>query len=110
MRKNLQKVFDAFLLGKADKGVSTKNGTACSTDGTKIFSYRLMIAERLPNGLVRVIEPNSTATTNKQINDIRCALGPRKVMCDHTDCSSNDEMAQECARDRQRKWDERLRG
>lgn len=62
MRKNISKVIQAFQAGK---GFFDKT---CSTDGNRIFSYRMQIAERLEDGSVSIVSesesPSKTTTTH----------------------------------------------
>lgn len=62
MRKNIQKVLAAFEAG------IPHNEKTCSTDGTKLYSYRMLIAEKTPQG-IRVVSlaESPSRTTSAQI-------------------------------------------
>ncbi len=91
MRKNIQKVIDAYLNHKAAKGDSKET---CSTDGERIFSYSTLIAERLENGFTKVVAENGfSRTTKMQIRAVESELGRH---CGHTECLEHEFMAVEC--------------
>lgn len=72
MRKNIGKVIEAYKLRKTARGDS--NGS-CSTDGERIYSYAMVIAERLPDGTTRfATEDGCSRTTASQIRAVRLAL------------------------------------
>ncbi len=100
MRKNIVKVIEAFCRHEKAKGDSKET---CSTDGEKIFSYSTVIAEYLPNHLIKIKDENGfSITTRSQIRAIRQYLkGSGKIACNHTDCNSlgNDTMMVICAKD-----------
>ena len=56
MRKNIQKVINAFI---HEQSCHEKT---CSTDGNKVYSYHMVIAERRRNGIY--IVPASKAPSN----------------------------------------------
>ncbi len=63
MRKNIQKVLEAFARGEA------LGGQTCSTSGQALFSYNLCIGYRKPNGDVVLLEYGKapSATTRSHI-------------------------------------------
>lgn len=73
MRKNLQKVVEAFQHHTAKVGDAKRT---CSTDGQSIFSYRMEIARRLPNGKVALLEYKKapSQTTRSQVSALSFAL------------------------------------
>jgi hypothetical protein len=74
MRKNIKAVIQAFERGEA-KG--TPRDT-CHTDGTRVYSYAMLIAERMPNGVVRIVDVSEgpSVTTRGQIRALHVALVP----------------------------------
>lgn len=95
VRKNIQKVIEAFVQGRAAKGDSKGS---CSTDGMSIYSYRMEIARRNPDGSVWVMERGPTATTNAQIRAIEQELAPLIPCRVHEDCLRYPELGWECKR------------
>lgn len=72
MRKNIQKVIEAYKQGKAAKGDS--KGT-CSTDGNRIFSYSTIIAERVGDKTVIVGGEGISRTTTAQLRAVKVSFG-----------------------------------
>jgi len=74
MRKNMEKVIACFKAGQACKGDSTGS---CSTDGNRIYSYAMVIAERKPGGKVAVVprETSPSKTTTSHIDACLKAFG-----------------------------------
>lgn len=73
MRKNIQRVIDAYKQGKSAKGDSK---ATCSTDGTKVWSYWTVIAERQTDGSTKVVsEDGFSRTTKSQIRALNYELG-----------------------------------
>ena len=69
MRKNMINVIEAF---KAGKSCSEKS---CSTDGVRVYSYQMIIAEKV-DGAVKVVpvEKAPSNTTRSQIYALRQAF------------------------------------
>jgi len=72
MRKNIQKVIQAFKDGKAIQGDSKRT---CWTDGRNLYSYNMLLAKRFDNGskdMIVVIseEYSPSRTTTAQIRAI----------------------------------------
>ena len=114
MRKNIQKVLDAFLARRSARGDA--KGT-CSTNGSSIYSYALEIARWNPDGSVWIYPGASTRTTNSQISACRRTLCHLLEFCDrHEDCRAYPELARACAtrsrergeRDRSRRYTRRF--
>jgi hypothetical protein len=68
MRKNIQTVVNAFILGQY------ANEKAIHTDGTTLFSYAMPIARKRGNAWV-VRAKGPTQTTNTHINGCKYILG-----------------------------------
>lgn len=76
MRKNIEKVIEAFKQGKPAKGDSK---ATCHTDGEVVYSYALPIAIRSPGRFgcadeVKIREDYPTATTRSQISALFSAF------------------------------------
>lgn len=73
MRKNIARVIKAFREGYQDHGDSK---WTCSTDGQTIWSYKMRIAWREPDGSVKVVPVSDgpSVTTKSQIRAILLAL------------------------------------
>jgi len=72
MRKNIQKVIQAFKDGKAIQGDSKRT---CWTDGRNLYSYNMLLAKRFDNGgtdMIVVIDESyaPSRTTKAQIRAI----------------------------------------
>lgn len=67
MRKNVQKVMEAFDVGRAS------GGTTVYTDGNTVFSYDMPIAQRI-DGRIEVITDGPTMTTKQHIGAVRSYL------------------------------------
>jgi hypothetical protein len=62
MRKNTQAVLEAFKVGK-----SASDGTI-STDGTNVYSYNMLIAQRDKRGNIQVIEYNKAPSHTTRLH------------------------------------------
>lgn len=73
MRQNISKVLTAFQAGQPATGDS--KGT-CSTDGQTVWSYRMPIAWREPDGSITIVarEKGPSRTTKSQIDACRLRL------------------------------------
>lgn len=77
MRKNVNKVVEAFKLGKAAKGDS--KGTI-RTDGRNIYSYDMLVAKRFSDNYGKEMyvvisdEYSPSITTTKHIRQIQSSL------------------------------------
>src|SRR6185369_5025170 len=73
MRKNIEAVIAAFNAGKSHQEKT------CRTDGRVIYSYALVIAERLPNGSVKILDEGASPsrTTTAQIRAVRMGAAPK---------------------------------
>lgn len=71
MRKNIGKVIEAFRSGKA------LHDKTCSTDGSRIFSYRMPIAERRNDGSVSIVSEGESPsrTTTSHIRAVSLVFG-----------------------------------
>jgi len=70
MRKNILSVIRAFLRREC------KNERTCSTDGSRIYSYNMMIVEALEDGTVWIASERESPsrTTTSQLRACRFAL------------------------------------
>lgn len=66
--KNVEKVFEAFLEGNAHQEKTIQ------TNGSEIFSYNLLIAEKRGLDNIWVRDPDSTKTTNSHIRELKKLL------------------------------------
>lgn len=66
MRKNIGNVIAAFKAKRAH------HEATCSTDGDRIYSYRMLIAERRDNGSIWVMprDVSPSRTTTSQIDAV----------------------------------------
>lgn len=72
MRKNMAKVIAAFEQGLAASGDSKRT---CYTDGDRVYSYAMLIAERTADG-IRIVEYASapSATTRSQVRALEVSF------------------------------------
>jgi hypothetical protein len=73
MRKNIEKVIAAFKAGKSASGDSKKT---CSTDGERIYSYAMRIAERHDDGSIWILpyESAPSVTTKSHVRAVAFGL------------------------------------
>lgn len=80
MRKNITKVINAFQKKKSIVGDKRRT---CSTDGEKIYSYRMVIAERVNDEIfIADVEASPSVTTTQQINACHFMLSGTTVPAD----------------------------
>jgi hypothetical protein len=126
MRKNIRKVVDAFIAGKAASGDSKRT---CHTDGVTLYSYAMPLARRIDATTYAVVGDDAvwdkralSRTTRAQLRAVLFGLelvwrprvedgfdrgsyvqtgftvrrGPLPE-CVHTDCAQNPDLAYDCA-------------
>lgn len=71
MRKNIKTVIEAFQKAKPCYGQT------CRTDGNQIFSYDMLIAERLKDGSIEIVNEyfSPSKTTTSHIRAVTEILG-----------------------------------
>ena len=78
----MQKIIPAFLAGQASAGSTATmadSGVRLSTDGTRLYSYRMPIATRSKAGAIRMVrrETCPTKTTRRHWDACHALAGAR---------------------------------
>lgn len=75
MRKNAQKVLQAFAENKSC------NGDSIRTNGTEVYSYNMLIARTTPDGDIELLHycDAPSATTRSHVRAIEQFFAPRSI-------------------------------